>query len=315
MLLVAAGLFVRTLDKLRHVDLGFNTENVVTFSVSPADTYCDGRKLQVYRSLLESLATLPGVKAVGANRNKLLTGGEWDSPITIAGVEPKARDQHVWSYFNAITPGHFAALGIPIKAGRDLSWADWGSSRRVCLVNEALVNEYLGGPNAIGRLMAQGEKKNPDTQIIGVFGNARYEDVRGTVPRQTFVTLDSKIHNLEGINVYARVQGDPRAVMAPFRTQVRRLDPNLIVSDMRPLDDQLNMRLSSERILSFLSVTFALLATLLAVIGLHGVLTFIVVRRTREIGIRLALVAARSSVALLVLREMALAISLESQPA
>jgi ABC-type antimicrobial peptide transport system permease subunit len=117
------------------------------------------------------------------------------------------------SYFNAITPSYFDALGIPVKAGRDLRWDDWGGSKKLCLVNEALVNEYLGGANAVGRL----------------------------------------------------------------------------VSDMRTLDDQLNRRLSNERLLSFLSVGFAFLASLLAVIGLHGVLSFVVARRTREIGIRIAL--------------------------
>ncbi|HEY3457911.1 MAG TPA: ABC transporter permease [Bryobacteraceae bacterium] len=310
LLLITAGLFARTLDNLRHVDLGFKTENVATFVVRPATSYEDGRKLRVYQTLIESLATVPGVKAVGANRTPLLSGGEWDSWITIPGVEPKSGDPHVWSYFNAITPGYFEALGIPIKAGRDLSWQDWGASRRVCLVNEALVQEYLGGTNPIGRMMAQGEKAEPNMEIIGVFGNAKYEDVRGSIPRQTFVSLDSKIHAVQSINVYARIQGDPRPILSQLRAQARRVDPNLVVSDMRTLDDQLNMRLSNERILSFLSMAFALLATLLAVIGLGGVLAFVVAQRTREIGIRVALGAGQASVIGLVLREMLLAIGI-----
>jgi len=264
----------------------------------------------VYRTLIESLATVPGVKAVGANRTRLLAGSEWDSGITIPGVEPKSGDPHVWSYFNAITPGYFEALGIPVKAGRDLNWQDWGASRRVCLVNEALVQDYLGGANAVGRVMAQGEKVEPNMEIIGVFGNAKYEDVRGSVPRQTFVSLESKIHSVQSINVYARIQGDPRPILPQLRAQVRRVDPNLVVSDMRTLDDQLNMRLSNERILSFLSMAFALLATLLAVIGLGGVLAFVVAQRTREIGIRVALGAGQASVIRLVLREMLLAIGI-----
>src|SRR5262245_4630919 len=303
MLLIGAGLFARTFQNLRSVDLGFNVENVVLFGVRPATVYDNAQKIQTFRSLIEGLATVPGVKAVGANRQMLLTGGRWDSSITIPGVEPREGNQP-WSFFNAVTPGYFEALDIPIKGGRDLRWSDWGGSRKLCLVNEQLVNEYLGGANGVGRLLAQGTRNNPDTEIIGVFGNARYEDVRGNIPRQIFVSMDSNIGNISGVNVFARIKGDPRVVMPALREQVRRVDTNLIVSDMRTLDDQLNRRLSNERLLSFLSVGFALLASLLAVVGLHGVLTFVVARRTREIGIRIALGANRGRVIRLVMREM-----------
>jgi len=306
LLLIGAGLFARTFQNLKNVDLGFNIENVVTFGVRPATVYDDALKMQTYRSLVEGLAAVPGVKAVGANRQMLLTGGEWDGSITIPGVE--AKDGHdPWSYFNAVTPGYFEALGIPIKAGRDLRWSDWGGSKKLCLVNEALVNEYIGGANAanaVGRLMARGTRRAPDTEIIGVFGNARYEDVRGAIPRQVFVAMDTVFRGISGVNVFARVQGDPRVVMQQLREQTRRIDSNLIVTDMRTLDDQLNRRLSNERLLSFLSVGFALLASLLAVIGLHGVLSFVVARRTREIGIRIALGADKGRVIRLIIREM-----------
>jgi predicted permease len=303
LLLVGAGLFARTFQNLKNVDLGFSAENVVTFGVRPATVYDDARKIQTYRSLVEGLATVPGVKAVGANRQMLLTGGRWDSFITIPGVEAREGNQPD-SFFNAVTPGYFEALGIPVKAGRDLRWSDWGGSKKLCLVNEALVGEYLGGANAVGRLMAQGVRSTPDMEIIGVFSNARYEDVRGAIPRQVFMGMDSVITNVSGVNIFARTQGDPRVVMPQLREQARRIDSNLIVSDMRTLDDQLNRRLSNERLLSFLSVGFAFLASLLAVIGLHGVLSFVVARRTREIGIRIALGADKGRVIRLVMMEM-----------
>jgi predicted permease len=309
LLLIGAGLFARTIRNLQNVNLGFKTESVVMFGVRPAIIYDEARKRQVFRSLLESLATVPGVRAAGANSTRLLMGGRWDSSITIPGVEPKEGNQP-WSFFNAITPGYFEALGIPIKAGRDLTWADWGGSRKLCLVNEALVREYLAGANPVGRLMAQGTRQTPDTEIIGVFADSKYHDVRGEVPRQTFVSLDSRLRFTGSMNVYARIQGNPRQVMSQLRDQVRRVDSNLVVSDIRMLNDQLNMRLANERMLSFLSAGFALLATLLAVVGLHGVLTFVVARRTREIGIRMALGAEQGNVIRLVLREMLLVIVL-----
>jgi predicted permease len=303
LLLVGAGLFVRTLDNLRRVDLGFRVESVAMFGVRPATQYDEPRKLQVFRSLLEGLGTVPGVTAVGANSTRLLTGGRWDSSITIPGVE--ARDGNVpWSFFNAVTPGYFQALGIPVVAGRDFTWADWGSSRKLALVNEALVTDYLAGAHPVGRQLGQGRDVAADHEIVGVFANARYHDVRGEIPRQTFVNLDSRMRTTGSITVYARLSGDPRVILPMLRQQVRKVDAGLVVFDVRMLDDQLDMRLANERMLSFLSSGFALLATILAIVGLHGVLAFVVARRTREIGIRMALGARRGAVVQLVVREM-----------
>lgn len=302
-LLVGAGLFARTLQNLGEVDLGFRTDNVAMFGVAPATVYDDARKLQVFRDVLQSLATVPGVKSVGANTSRLLTGGRWDTSITIPGLEPK--EGHTpWSFFNAVTPGYFETLGIPLLMGRDLSWADWGRPQQVAIVNEALVNEYLGSDSPVGRRMGQGAKVDPDIEIIGVFRDAHYHEVRGEIPRQTFVSMGSRMKFVTGMNVYARIEGDPRSVLPQLRAQVRRTDPNLVVTDLRMMEEQLAMRLSSERLLSFLSAGFAVLASVLALIGLHGVLAFVVVRRTKEIGIRVALGAERRNVIALVMGEM-----------
>ncbi len=302
-LLIGAGLFVRTLDNLRKVDLGFTTENVVMFAVSPATRYEPARKLQLYRTLMESLATVPGVRAVGANTSRLLTGGRWDSQISIEGA-PRADGNVPWSFFNAVTPGYFEALGIPVTMGRDFTWNDWGGSRQLALVNQALATEHFSATRAVGQRLGQGRNVPMDTEIIGVFGDAHYHDVRGTVPMQTFVNMDSAIDRVNLLNVYARIHGDPRAMMPLLRQQVGRVDADLVISEMRMLDEQVNRRLANERMLSFLSGGFAVLATILAVVGLHGVLAFVVARRTREIGIRVALGAGRAGVIQLVVREM-----------
>ncbi len=307
LLLIGAGFFAQTLRNLRQVDLGFGTESVAMFGLRPATVYDDARKLQVYRDALASLAAVPGVESVGANTTRLLTGGRWDSSINIPGVELSDGGQP-WSFFNAVTPGYFKTLGIPIVMGRDLDWSDWGSGRQVALVNESLVREYLEGQNPVGRLMARGIKVAPDTEIVGVFRDAKYHDVRGPTPRQTFLNMASRMEYVSGVNVYARITGDPRQVLPRLREAVRKVDSNLVMSDLRMMDEQLNRRLSNERLLSFLSVGFALLASLLALVGLYGVLTYVVLRRTHEIGIRMALGAGQARVVRLVLGEIALVV-------
>jgi predicted permease len=303
-LLIGAGLFARTLGNLKNIDLGMQTEHVATMTVTPAMAYTDEKKLQVYRSLLEALAAVPGVKAVGANTQRLLTGGRSDGSIRLPGSQAKGVDA-TNSFFNNVTPGYFDALGIPIKAGRDLTWRDWGSSRKYILVNETLVHDYLPGQNVIGTMLGRGGDSPLEFEIIGVFGNSRYHDPRGTIPRQMFFALDSRVRFANVLNIYARVQGDPRPVLPRLRDEVRRVDSNLLVASTGTLDEHVNLRLANERVLALLSIAFAVLAALLATIGLYGVLSFIVARRSREIGIRVALGATRGRVVRIVLQEMA----------
>ncbi len=302
LLLAGAGFFVRTLDRLRQVDLGFRTDHVVMFNARPAAPIATERKLLVYRSLIEQLGAAPGVIAVGGNRTNLLTGGRWDNSITVPGYSGPD-GEGTWSYFNAVTPGYFDSLRIPLRMGRGFNWNDWGSTRKRCIVNETLAKQYLG-ETAIGRQIGRGRRAEADMDVVGVIADAHYDEVRGTVPRQVFVLADDRVGSIMSINVYARVAGDPYAIMPRLRDTVRRVDSSLVVSSMHTLDDQLDRSLANERLLAMLSSGFAFLAALLAVVGLNGVLAFVVVRRTREIGIRVALGAERPAVLRLVFAEV-----------
>ena len=301
-LLLGAGLFIRSLMNLQQVQLGMRPENVVTFLAGPAMPYDNARKVQAYRVLIEGLAGVPGVVAVGANRGAIFTGGRTDGVLTIDG-RPET-DESPFTFFNAVTPGYFAALGIPVKAGADFSWLDWGTGKRQALVNEALTDAYFGGTPPLGRMVGQGTRSPTNIEIVGVFGNARYHDVRGDFPRQTFFNLDSVIERITRVSVYVRTAGDPEQVMPSLRAAVRQIDPNFVVSGMRTLNVQINSRMANERMLSFLATGFAILATILALVGLHGVLVFQVANRTHEIGVRMALGAHRGIIVRLIAGEM-----------
>jgi predicted permease len=301
-LLLGAGLFIRSLMNLQQVQLGMRPENVVTFLAGPAMPYDNARKIQAYRMVIEGLAEVPGVVAVGANRGPIFTGGRSDGTLTIEGRSD--RGEAPFTFFNAVTPGYFTALGIPVKAGADFSWDDWGTGKRQALVNEALTAAYFDGTPPVGRMVGQGARSPTNIEIIGVCGNARHHDVRGDFPRQTFFNLDSVIDRIIRVSVYVRTSGDPEQVMPSLRSAVRQIDPNFVVSGMRTLDVQINSRMANERMLSFLATGFAILATILALVGLHGVLVFQVANRTHEIGIRMALGARRGMIVRLIASEM-----------
>jgi putative ABC transport system permease protein len=319
LLLVGAGLFIRTLQNLRALDLGLRAERTVSFNIAPtASGYTSERVPPLYKTLSARLQAEPGVQSVAFARMGLLEGNEWDSSMTVEGYR-KTESEDIDPYCNSIGPGYFKAMGIPVLAGREFDLRDEGAKPRPAddvydgtgngyrhaIVNDSFAKKYFGDRSPIGRHIGFGS--NPGTpmpiEIVGVVRDSKYTGVRDEIPLTVFFPmLEERVPS--SIIMYVRTTVDPSAAFSAIRRNMRDLDATVPVYNLRTLEHQIDTSLVVERFVATLSAAFGLLATLLAVVGLYGVMAFTVARRTREIGVRMALGALRSDVVWLVMREV-----------
>jgi predicted permease len=304
LLLIGGGLFVHSLKNLKELDPGFRTRNLVSFALDPTlSGKPDPWSLDYYRRLSERLQALPGVTSSTLAVMAVLTDNEWDNGTTVEGYSTKVGEM-VDPHMQFCSPGFFQTLQIPILAGRDFRLADDAKAPKVGIVNQKFARKYFANVNPIGRHVGFGTDPGTklDIEIVGVAGDTKYENMRQEVPYELYVPYTQQPF-VSGMTAYVRAAADPAGLLPVLRKVVTELDPSVPLYQMRTLDQQVENSLITERLLATLSGGFGILATLLAAMGLYGVMAFMVARRTHEIGVRMALGASGASVVWLVMRE------------
>jgi predicted permease len=304
LLLIGAGLFTRSLMNLRRLNPGFEPQSLLTFSIDPSlNGYPLERRLAVLKQVQDEIAAEPGVRSVSMAEVALMTNSDESSTVAVEGYEAK-EGEDMNPNFNGVGTQFFSTLGIPLLAGRDFTEADRLGAPRVAIVNETFARYFFGDKDPLGRRFSRGRNKEKDIQIVGVVKNGKAASLREQPRRFVYVPY-AQDPDVGAMTLYARSAMDPEALAPRLRALVQKVDPTLPVKNLKTMSTQIGESLFAERLVAALSAAFGLLATLLAALGLYGVMSYAVSLRTREIGIRVALGAVRGRVLRMVLKEVA----------
>lgn len=304
-LLVGAGLFARSLNNLKQLDLGVRPENIITFSIAPElNGYTPQRTVALFDQIHQNLSAQPGIESVTESVMAGFTDTNSSSNITVDGYKPQENeDTHAGQ--NWIGSDYFSTMGIPLLQGREFGATETAGSPKVAIINEAMSRRYFDGRDPIGSrfTFGAGDKVRPDIEIVGVVKDSKHSTVRDKVGPFVYLPY-SHLKTLGRITFYLKTRQDMGSMATAFRREVQRMDANLPVFNLITLEGQIDESLFNDKFLTLLSMCFALLAALLASLGLYGVMAYTVTRRSREIGIRMALGATRGIVSWLILREV-----------
>ena len=305
-LVAASGLFLRTLQNLRSTDVGFRTDHLIQFHLNSGTAgYDRARSEALFHQILDELRSIPGVSSATLSVAPVLSNSMIGFGLNVEGYTHGESERNL-SFANAIAPGYLTMLGTSLLRGRDFTESDTATSPRVAIVNQTFVNKYFRDREPLGRKIGLNWGAGPlyYYEIIGIAKDARMANLRER-PEQNFFMPYTQWNVLSHTYFYVRTSGDPAAMAGQIRDLVKRHDPNIPIVAYRTIDQQIDRLLRSERMVASLSFAFGLLATGLAALGLYGVMAFSVARRTREIGIRMALGAQRAAILRMVLRDVA----------
>jgi predicted permease len=310
LVLMAAGLLVRSLQKLQDVDLGYSRDHLVLAKVDLVTSGYKGPEiLNETRALLDGLATIPGVRSVTASSNGLFSGDESSDDVRIEGFNPASKaDLHTGD--DEVGPNYFSTVGVSIVMGREINQQDFQTGARVAVVNESFAKFYFGDRNPLAQEVYIADSDHPGQppyEIIGVAGDVHDHGVRAAVRRRFYAPLSSAGFDDDGApNIEMRALGNPRALISSVRTKIQALAPEAIIDSVETGGNLVTDSLASQVLVAKLSALFGALVLALLCVGLYGTLSYRVAERTREIGIRMALGAKRQDVVWMVVREVCL---------
>ncbi len=303
-LLVSAGLFVRSLVNVSNVALGLDPEHLVTFAVAPGLNGYSPDGTRVFAERLETdLAAIPGVTSASASLIRVLGNHSNGGNLVVEGFSTDL-DADTNVRMHGVGPAFFHTMGMPLLAGRAFAAADTAGAPRVAVVNEAFARKFNLGPNPVGRRLSRRGAAALDTEIVGLVRDAKYSDVKGELPAVLYEPYRQNAE-LFAMYFYARTALPPDTLLAAVPGVVRAIDPRVPVRDLVTMPQQVRENIFLDRMVSVLSLAFASLATVMAALGLYGVLTYTIAQRTKEIGLRMALGADAATVRGMVLRQMA----------